>query len=74
MQAIVMCTDPRQDRGQVIMVGTSLLVSFGMIQGTVSAYGVIYDQVTGNVFYLVENVPDSVKVGDGVRVRTTISK
>lgn len=72
-QAIVVCADPLQDRGQVVFTGESILTEFGFIQGTVCAYGVIHDPVTNNVFYLIENAPDGIAIGDGVRVRVSIS-
>lgn len=72
LMAIVVCESPLQDRGTVAMVGNSLLISFGMIQGTVSGYGVIFDRVTNHVFYLIENVSDGLKVGDSVRVGPSI--
>lgn len=67
---IVECSSPLQDRGTVVQVGDSLLVSFGMIQGSVVAYGVINDPVTNRVYYLIEHAPDDLKVGDGARIRT----
>lgn len=72
--AIVECSSPLQDRGTVVQVGDSLLVSFGMIQGSVVAYGVINDPVTNRVYYLIEHAITDLKVGDGARIRTTITR
>lgn len=68
MHAIIRCEGARDQSGEVIAVAETLDFAFGTIRGPVVGLNTIRCP-DGVVFYLVENAPSTIQVGQRVKLR-----
>lgn len=72
-EAIVKCRSHLDDRGTVVASGMSCGLAFGAMFLPVVGYGISRNPDTGEVFYLLEGLPEKPVVGSNVRIRISLA-